>query len=120
MLIYYNILNYQQKWGEIMCNEIKVPQIEKGTKIICPKCKVLIGEFKRTVRGGEILMAEDINFFVGNFKNGDYFDCPKCGFPFGVEIAAGGVIHTERGWLPMGIPTEVLIPEIESFLKKLK
>jgi DNA-directed RNA polymerase subunit RPC12/RpoP len=103
-----------------MCNEIKIPQLEKGTKIVCPKCKVLIGEFKRTVRGGEVLMAEDINFFVGNFKNGDYLECPKCGFLFGVEIVTGGVIYTDKGWLPIRIPTKALIPAIEEFLEKLK
>jgi DNA-directed RNA polymerase subunit RPC12/RpoP len=103
-----------------MSEKIELPKIEEGTKIVCPKCKVLIGEFKRTVRGGEILKAEDINFFIGNFKNGDYADCPKCGFPFMVILIGGGVVHTEKGWLPMGIPTETLIPEIESFLKKLK
>lgn len=103
-----------------MREKIEIPKIEKGTKIICPKCEVLIGEFKRTVRGGEVLKTEDINFFIGNFKEGDYADCPKCGFPYGVELAVGAVIHTEKGWLPMGIPTKALIPAIERFLKKLK
>jgi DNA-directed RNA polymerase subunit RPC12/RpoP len=103
-----------------MSEKIELPGIEEGTKIICPKCKVLIGEFKRRIRGGEILKVEDINFFIGNFKNGDYADCPKCGFPFIVILTIGGVVHTEKGWLPIGIPTEVLIPEIDAFLKKLK
>jgi DNA-directed RNA polymerase subunit RPC12/RpoP len=92
--------------------------IEEGTKIICPKCKVLIGEFKRKVRGGEVLKVEDINFFIGDFKNGDYAICPKCGFPFMVILTIGGVIHTEKGWLPIGIPTEILTSKIESYLKK--
>jgi DNA-directed RNA polymerase subunit RPC12/RpoP len=103
-----------------MSEKVEVPRIEKGTKIVCPKCKAVIGEFKRTVRGGEVLKTEDINFFIGNFKDGDYADCPKCGFPYGVELAVGGVIHTEKGWLPMGIPTKALIPAIEEFLKRLK
>jgi DNA-directed RNA polymerase subunit RPC12/RpoP len=102
-----------------MSEKIELPRIEKGTKIVCPKCKAMIGEFKRTVRGGELLKTEDINFFIGNFKEGDYADCPKCGFPYAVELAKGAVIHTEKGWLPTGIPTKALIPAIERFLKKL-
>jgi DNA-directed RNA polymerase subunit RPC12/RpoP len=103
-----------------MNKTIELPQVEKGTKIICPKCGVLIGEFKRTIRGGEIVKAEDIEFFMGNFKNGDYADCPRCGFPFMVELVAGGQVSTEKGWLPLGIPTKALIPSIERFLKRKK
>jgi predicted RNA-binding Zn-ribbon protein involved in translation (DUF1610 family) len=103
-----------------MSKKTELPRIEKGTKIVCPKCGALIGEFKRTVRGGEVLRTEDINFFMGDFKDGDYADCPECGFPYAVELAIGAVIHTGEGWLPMGIPTKALIPAIEGFLKKLK
>jgi predicted RNA-binding Zn-ribbon protein involved in translation (DUF1610 family) len=98
--------------------------IKKGTKIICPKCGTCIGEFKRTVRRGEVLKTDDINFFIGNFKNGDYAICPKCGFPFSVSAKVGPItdtlIHTEEGWLPMGLPTELLMPAIEKFLEKRK
>jgi len=103
-----------------MSEKVEIPKIKKRTKIICPKCGVLIGEFKRTVKGGEVLKTEDINFFMGNFKDGDCADCPKCGFPYAVELTIGGVIHTEKGWLPMGIPTKALIPAIERFLKRVK
>jgi len=103
-----------------MSEKIELPRIEKGTKIVCPKCKAIIGEFKKTVRGGEILKAEDMEFFMGDFKDGDYADCPECGFPYAVELVVGAVIHTEKGWLPMGIPTKALISAIEGFLKKPK
>jgi predicted RNA-binding Zn-ribbon protein involved in translation (DUF1610 family) len=95
-------------------------KIEKGTKIVCPRCGAIIGEFKRTVRGGEVMKVDDITFYVGNFKDGDCADCPKCGFPYAVEIRTGVVIHTEKGWFPSGIPTKALIPAIERFLKELR
>jgi predicted RNA-binding Zn-ribbon protein involved in translation (DUF1610 family) len=103
-----------------MSKKIELPRIEKGTKIVCPKCGVFIGEFKRTVRGGEVVKVEDVEFYIGNFKDGDPMNCPRCGFLYGVELARGAVIHTEKGWLPTGIPTKALIPAIERFLKKLK
>jgi predicted RNA-binding Zn-ribbon protein involved in translation (DUF1610 family) len=100
--------------------KIELPRIGKGTKIVCPKCGAIIGEFKRRVKGGELLKVEDINFFMGNFKSGDPADCPKCGFPYAVVLNFGAVIHTEKGWLPTGIPTKALIPAIERFLKRLR
>jgi predicted RNA-binding Zn-ribbon protein involved in translation (DUF1610 family) len=104
----------------MMSEKMEIPKIEKGTKVVCPKCGALIGEFKRTMRGGEVVKADDVEFYIGNFKDGDYADCPRCGFPYAVELAVGAVVHTEKGWLPMGMPTKALIPAIEGFLKKLK
>jgi predicted RNA-binding Zn-ribbon protein involved in translation (DUF1610 family) len=95
-----------------------VPAVEKGTKLVCPKCKTVIGEFKRAMRGGEVIRAEDVNFFVGDFKDGDEMVCPRCGFPYSVTIELGALVHTEKGWLPIPVPTEVLMPTIKRYLRE--
>jgi len=111
-----------------MSEDEEVLVIGRGTKIICPKCKTVIGRFKNEKAIGRIISVDDIEFYVGNFKKGDKMLCPKCGFPWGVTLIVAtsmGIsitcsVHTRRGWIPPKIPTKALIPVIERFLKRLK
>lgn len=74
--------------------------IPKGTKIVCPLCLKEISEVKRDLRYGDAIDEEAIE----GFKNGDLLLCPYCKFPFSVYIETsfykGGMIYTNKGWLP--------------------
>jgi len=126
MLIQKNILNSQRGWGKTISEDEEVLVIRRGTKIICPKCKTVIGKFKREKSIGRIISVDDIEFYMGEFKKGDKMLCPKCGFPWGVimivttsmGISITCSVHTSKGWVPPRIPSKELTKEIELFLKK--
>jgi predicted RNA-binding Zn-ribbon protein involved in translation (DUF1610 family) len=109
-----------------MSKDEEVLVVGRGTKIICPKCKTVIGRFKNEKAIGRIISVDDIEFYVGNFKKGDKALCPKCGFPWSVTIMVATsigyfitpTVHTRRGWIPPRIPSKELTKEIEHFLKK--
>jgi predicted RNA-binding Zn-ribbon protein involved in translation (DUF1610 family) len=109
-----------------MSEDEEVLIIRRGTKIICPKCKAVIGKFKKEKAIGQIIGADDIEFYVGDFKKGDKMLCPKCGSPWGVSLLVATsmglflthYIHTNRGWIPPKIPTKELLREVERFMKK--
>jgi DNA-directed RNA polymerase subunit RPC12/RpoP len=99
--------------------------IERGEEVVCPKCKTVIGEFKKEKAIGEVIGVEDIQFYVGDFKKGDKMLCPRCGFPWGVSMMVAtsmGLflthsVHTRRGWVPPKVPTEELAREVERLLR---
>ncbi|RLJ03201.1 MAG: hypothetical protein DRP11_01410 [Candidatus Aenigmatarchaeota archaeon] len=87
---------------------IKPTKIEKGTKIVCPLCKSVIGEFLRDLHSGEIITENHIKIYGVEVKKGDEMRCPKCKFPYAVVLPIGAVIHTEHGWTPQVYPEKVL------------
>jgi len=92
--------------------------IEKGTKVVCPLCRRVVGEFARDLRRGEVITPEHIALAKGEAREGEEMLCPHCGFPFSVVTAIGTLIHTERGWEPFGFPTNLLMPELINYLKQ--
>ena len=91
--------------------------IRKGTKIVCPLCRRIIGEFTRDIKKGDVLGAENIAIYGRQVRNGEPMICPHCGFPFCVETTIGAVIHTEYGWIPECV-NDIVMPFLIEFLKK--
>ena len=81
-------------------DETRRVAIPKGTKIVCPLCLKVISEVKKDLRYGDALDDDAIE----GFKTGDRLLCPYCGFPFSMYIETlvykGGIIYTDKGWLP--------------------
>jgi len=80
--------------------------VRKGTKIVCPLCKRVIGEVTEDLRSGDVISGKNIRIYGVELKIGDRLLCPYCGFPFGVETPLGGLIHTEHGWAPKLFPDD--------------
>jgi len=87
--------------------------VRRGTRIVCPLCRKVIGEFVRDVESGELLGTSNIVIYGREVKRGDEMRCPHCGFPYCVDVkignTIGAVVHTERGWLPESLSTLVMV-----------
>jgi len=102
--------------------------IKKGTKIVCPNCRVVVGEFLKDVRGGKVITEESIIIYGVKLKKGMETLCPRCGFPLGVDVHLFGdefsLIHTEYGWrinpVPILLSDEYIMKEIKKMLKERK
>ena len=92
--------------------------IKKGTKIVCPLCDTEIGEVAKNINYGEILSSKNLTIYEAELKDRQLMLCPKCGFPYCVELDIGAVISTEHGWLPIKIPRVTLLPYIVCYLKR--
>jgi hypothetical protein len=73
--------------------------IPVGTKVTCPKCRVVIGVTRVSMPMG---ITVEEKFFTWakpfHFKNGDRMTCPVC--PGEVWWMSTGSLHTDRGWIP--------------------
>ena len=93
-------------------SETSAVVIKRGTKIVCPLCKKVIGEFVRDVESGELLGTSNIVIYGRELKSGDEMKCPHCGFPYCVDVQIGSIIgavvHTEHGWVPESLNNIVM------------
>jgi len=92
--------------------------VERGTKITCPLCKAIVGEVIKDLRSGDVLGKNTIRDYRGMWKHGEPLVCTECGFPIAVKTNIGHVLHTEKGWMPYGVPTSFLVYGICEYLKE--
>jgi len=94
--------------------------IRRGTKIVCPLCKRVIGEFIKDVKEEDTLNAKNIRIYGREVKNGEPMTCPYCGFPYCMDSVIGSFIHTEKGWMPPLFPDHFIMTSIMEFLTRKK
>jgi len=102
--------------------------IARGTKIVCPLCESIIGEFEKDLHSREIIGVEHIRLYDAELHEGDEMLCPKCGFPFCVDTHPFAALvfveeETEKGakryWMPFEFPNQLVLPYIIRYLKKI-
>jgi len=78
---------------------IKPTKIEKGTKIVCPLCKSVIGEFLRDLHSGEIITENHIKIYGVEVKKGDEMRCPRLcvGRPLDIQCDHHHIIQSTMG-----------------------
>jgi len=119
---------------EMLSEELRGVEIEKGTKIVCPLCKKEVGYFKRTLKVGEIISVKHIHIYNVKLKEGEELLCPYCGFPLTIEVSFaqyletrkgykylvyhGLLIHTNRGWMPFEIIDKKPLTRLVEWLKR--
>ena len=91
--------------------------IKRGTKIICPLCKRVIGEVTRDIKMGDVFDSTNIVIYGKEVKDGDPMICPYCGFPFCVETTIGAAIRTEHGWIPECV-NDMVMPLLIHYLQQ--
>jgi len=96
--------------------------IPKGKRIVCPLCRTIIGEVIKDLHWGGTITSDSIKLYDKELKSGDEMLCPKCNFPFSVDILVFGkrcaFMHTEDGFIPDFYPFEEVMKGIRVLFKK--
>jgi len=103
----------------------KLEVVKQNTKIVCPACHSIIGEFTKDVQWGSILSEKNILIYGMKIEKGMQMLCPKCGFPYGVDVSMMdtefSIIHTENGWMlnpfPELLSDEFITNQVKIFVK---
>jgi len=99
--------------------------VKQNTKIVCPACHSIIGEFTKDAQWGSILSEKNILIYGMKIEKGTEMLCPKCRFPYGVDISMMStefaIIHTENGWMlnpfPELLTDEFITNQVKMFVK---
>lgn len=72
--------------------------VKPGTKVTCPKCRMVVGEFLREPKVGDIIDFSLIQPLNHEPPDRSPMICFKCGEPYGVHTNGYFQLHTEYGW----------------------
>lgn len=71
--------------------------LPKGTKILCPRKRHLVGTLCREIKPGEPISATSLNFEEGQERIvGERSECKLCGSVYFIQNR----LYTEDGWQP--------------------